>query len=199
MRPTRILLAAVVIPLALGASHGAILTAVASFMAVRDAPQRADLILPFPCAECLIAAAELYRSGYARRIGVWSGAPSRLERLGITPSPLHVRRRALESEGVAAEAIVNFGQDIDNVDELASALARHLGARRRTRVIVVAPAPWARLTRHDLGRALPAPVIELRMFPAFPATFNERSWWHSGKGWIAYFDAYYLWLVRLLR
>jgi hypothetical protein len=78
-------------------------------------------------------------------------------------------------------------------------MAPLLRSRRKIRVIVVASAPWSRLSRDDLRRDLAGSPIELLIYPVPPREFDEHTWWRSRHGLVTYFDAYYLWLVRLLR
>lgn len=187
-----------VLALALGLLHAPILTGIALFMTIRDSLEPADLIVPLYQEGDTVpfAAAELYRRGYARQLALWRTRPTRLETLGLLPPPHEIWRRVLQREGVPPEAIVVIGSEIGNDERLSRALAASL---TRGRVIVVASAPLSRLSRNDLRHGLAGAPIELRMYPVRPKEFDEGTWWRSRKGWLTYFDAYVLWLLRFLR
>lgn len=190
-----------ILAVALGLLHAPILTGIATFMTIRDPLEPADLILPLYHDGDTVpfAAAELYRRGYADRVAVRRTRPTRLETMGLVPPPHEVWRAVLEAEGVPPEAIIMIGSQSGSEGELARAMTASLGSRKKIRVIVVATAPWSRLSRHDLRGSLVGSPIELRMYPVRPKDFDERTWWRSRKGWITYFDVYCLWLLRFLR
>ncbi|MBI4484037.1 MAG: hypothetical protein HY652_14255 [Acidobacteria bacterium] len=189
------------VTVALGLVHQHILTGVASFMTIRDPLEKADLILPLYHEGHTVpfSAADLYHRGYADRVALERTRPSRLERLGLLPPPHEVWRKVLEAEGVPAEAIVTIGSPVEDRRKRERPLATFLRSRGKSRVIVVASAPWSRLSRNDLLRGLAGSSVEVRMYPVRPREFDESTWWRSRHGLVTYFDVYYLWLVRFLR
>lgn len=187
--------------LALGIFHSQILTAIATFMTIRDPIERADLILPLYHDGDTVpfAAADLYRRGYADRVALGSTKPTRLEALGLSLPPHKIWRRVLEAEGVSPRAIITIGSHIRNEVELGQALAAYLQRHGHGRTIVVASAPVSRLSRKDLRRGLAGSPAKVLMYPVPPREFDERSWWRSRHGWIRYFDAYFLLALRWVR
>lgn len=189
------------VALGIGVFHGQILTGLALFMTVRDPLDQADLILPLYHEGHTIpfAAAELYHQGYAKRVALLRTRPSRLEALGLIPSPHEVWRQVLEAQGVPREAIITIDSRIENSETGPEAVAPILGHARKIRIIGVASAPLSRLSRDDLRHRLAGFPIEISIYPVRPRDFDEQTWWHRRKGWITYFDVYYLWLLRSLR
>lgn len=178
-----------------------ILTGIASFLTIRDPLERVDFILPlYNGADTVpFAAADLYHRGYASRILLGQIRPGRLEVLGLQPSRHEVWRRVLEGKGVPPEAIATIGFQIENDLDLARAVAAVLPKSGKSRVIVVASAPFSRIIRSEFRRGLTGSPIEIRIYPVQPKEFDERNWWRSRHGWITYFDAYFLLALRLLR
>jgi hypothetical protein len=181
--------------------HHHILASFAFFMTVRDPLERADLILvlyheghtvPF-------AAAELYHLGYANHLAVVRSRPSRLERLGLLPPRHKVWRKVLEGEGIPPEAIITIGSNVRGSIETGHAMAVFTQTRGIKRVIVVASAPFSRISRNDLIRGLGRLKLDIRVYPVKARYFDERTWWQTKDGWVTYFDVYYLWLIRFLR
>ena len=189
------------VALGIGVFHGQILTGLALFMTVRDPLDQADLILTLYHAGHTIpfAAAELYHQGYAKRVALLRTRPSRLEALGLIPSPHEVWRKVLEAQGVPREAIITIDSRIENSETGPEAVALILGHARKIRIIGVASAPLSRLSRDDLRHRLAGFPIEISIYPVRPRDFDEQTWWHRRNGWITYFDVYYLWLLRFLR
>lgn len=196
-----VLISGLALAVTLGLLHRQILTGLAAFMTVRDPLQVADLILPLYQEGDTVpfAAADLYRRGYAERVAVVSTKPNRLEALSLIPPPHQVWRAVLEARGVPAVAIITIGSEIQNMRELAQALKTYLKNRRKTRVIVVASSPLSRISRYDLHRWLAGSSVEVRIYPVPPREFDEKTWWKSRHGWITYFDAYFLFALRLVR
>lgn len=170
-------------------------------MSARDALEPADymLVLYHEGHTVPFAAADLFHRGYANQVVLGQMHPSRLEALGLMPLRHELWRNVLVSEGVPPEAITIIGDRLQNDVDLGRALAAHLSHRRKPRVIVVASAPASRLSRNDLRQGLDGTSVEPRMYPVPRREFNERTWWKSRHGWVSYFDASYLWFVRLLR
>lgn len=181
--------------------HGRMLTGVAVFMTIRDRLEVADLILPLYHEGHTVpfAAAELYRRGYAKQVGVLSTKPSRLEALGIIAPPHRVWRSVLKTEGVPEGSIITIGSHIGNNQQLAEAVTAFLKTHGKSRIIVVASAPFSRLTRYDLRRWLGGFSADIRIYPVALREFDEKNWWKHRHGWVTYFDAYFLLALRLLR
>jgi len=185
----------------LGAFHAQILTGVAAFMSVPDRLEPADvlLVLYHEGHTVPFAAAGLYRRRYASQLVLGRMQATRLEALGLLQPRHEVWRKVFEAEGVPPEAIALIGHRLEDDVDLGRALAVHLAQRAKTRVIVVASAQASRLSRDDLRRGLAGAPVELRMYPVALREFDEHTWWKHRRGWLTYFDAYYLWFVRLLR
>jgi hypothetical protein len=172
-------------------------------MTVRSPLERADFILPLYHDSDSVSAsvADLYRQRLAPRVVLHRVEPDRLEKLGLVPPPHEVWRKLLEARGVPARAIETIGSGVENDVELGSAvagLARGSGSRR-IRGIVVASAPGSRLSRDALRQGLGESPVDVWMHPVMPREIDERAWWRSRAGWVAYFDAYCLWLLGFIR
>lgn len=176
-----------------------LLQGMAAFMAAASPLEKAAVILPLYQDESIPAAVlDLYRRGYASRVLLHRTVPGRLEKLGLVSPPLEVWQGLLESRGVPAANIVIIDQGVSGDEEL----GRALGAFAKgdpMRVIVVAASPASRLSRNALREGLNDSSVDLLMHPVTPGRFEHRPWWRTRAGWISYFDAYCLWLLRFLR
>lgn len=125
-------------------------------MTTRDPLEPSNLILPFyqDGSTVPFAAANLYCRGYASHLALARTRPSRLQELGLVPPSYQAWRGVLMAEKVPQEAIVESGSQIKNSRELGLARLAFLGNGRKSRVIVVASAPWSRL-RNLFRRLLP--------------------------------------------
>jgi hypothetical protein len=201
-RPSRTLLASLIGLAVLGLFWQSLLLGVAAFMrAASPLPDSADVILPlYHEADSVSAAvADLYERELAPRVVLHRKAPGRLEELGLLPRAHNIWRRLLEARGVPAGAIEIVGPDLETTEELGRVVGGLAAGPGRLRVIVVASSPVSRLARGKLMRGLEGAGIEVTMWPVTPRGMDERAWWRSRAGWIAYFDAYCLWLVGLVR
>src|SRR5207237_5721342 len=109
-------------------------------------------------------AAELYHRGYAGRVALGRTRPTQLEALGLVPPPHQVWRGVLEAAGVPPAVIITIGSQIENDVGLARAVVDFLGSRSKSRIIVVASAPWSRLRQSALRRGLDGSAVEMRMY-----------------------------------
>ncbi|OFW07694.1 MAG: hypothetical protein A3H96_02980 [Acidobacteria bacterium RIFCSPLOWO2_02_FULL_67_36] len=177
-----------------------LLLGVAAFMAASSPLEKADFILLlYHDSDSIPAgAADLYQRRLAPRVLLYGVEPSRLEKLGLGPPAHEVWRKLLEARGVPPHAIDTIGSGVSTDRELADAI-RGLAQGRPLRVIVVASSPASRLARNGLRKNLEGSGVELRMHPVRPRNIDARAWWRSRAGWIAYFDAYCLWVLRFLR
>lgn len=175
-----------------------LLLALAAFMGVSNPLEKADLIVPLYQDSVAIpqAVADLYQQGLAPRVVLYRVEPNRLEKLGLTPPAHDGWYELLEARGVPKSAIESVGS-MKNFVELGHAIGG-LAQNRRLRVIVVASAPASRLSRAALRRGVGAAAVDLLMHPVVPTQIG-RTWWRSKAGWITYFDAYCVWLLRFVR
>jgi hypothetical protein len=178
-----------------------LLLGISAFMTVRSPLEKADFILPLYHDSDSVSAsvADLYRQRLAPRVVLHRVEPDRLEKLGLVPPPHEVWRKLLEARGVPARAIETIGSGVENDVELGSAVAGLARGSRRIRGIVVASAPGSRLSRDALRQGLGESPVDVWMHPVMPREIDERAWWRSRAGWIAYFDAYCLWLLGFIR
>lgn len=177
-----------------------LLLGVAAFMAASSPLEKADFILPlYHNSDSIPAgAADLYQRQLAPRVLLYRVKPNRLETLGLGPPAHEVWRKLLEARGVPPHAIDTIGSGVGSDLELADAISG-LAQGRRLRVIVVASSPFSRLARDGLRKSLEGSGIDLRMHPVMPRNIDARAWWRSRAGWIGYFDAYCLWVLRFVR
>ena len=187
-----------------------VLAGVQAFMAVSDPLKASDFILPlYGNADAISeAAADLYARQLAPRLLLHRVESSRLEEVGLV-SPTHVSwRRLLEARGVHGDAIETPGAVIRDHVELGRWLGRLAIEAGPICLIVVTSAPRSRLSRNALSEGLlqaatdagmEAPPVELLLYPVAPRGVERSAWWRSRLGWIAYFDAYCLWLIQFLR
>jgi len=173
----------------------------AAFMHVSSPLRQVDVILPVydESVSMSTAVADLYHRGLAPRIVLPRLRLDRLQELGLMPPDHEVWRRLLEARGVPPAAMETIGSDIDDAVELGAAVGRLAPGSSRLRVLVVASSPFSRLVRSALRRGVDAAAVDLVMYPVMPPDIDERAWWRSRDGWIAYFDAYCLWLIGFVR
>ena len=177
------------------------LLGVAAFMTVSSPVEKADFILPLYDDFDSVSAgvADLYRRQLAPRVVLYRMKPTRLEELSLVEPPHQVWGKLLEAKGVPPDAIEIIGSDVEDEVQLGNALSGLARDAGRIRLIVVVSGPRSRIARNALGRGLDGANVDLRMFPVTPPDIDERAWWRSRPGWIAYFDAYCLWLISFFR
>ncbi len=172
------------------ALHVSLLVGVARWLDVEDPPARAALIYLFAgdLHSRPALAAELYRRGYAPRIVVAREQTLPAVEMGVYPHRTDVTVRLLHRFGVPDSAIVVLqapGGTTSTRDE-AVLLARWLRTHPARRVIAVTSRYHTRRARWQLRRALEEDQVELRMAGADDPRFDERNWWRSEDGLIAY-------------
>ncbi|WP_250645469.1 YdcF family protein [Salidesulfovibrio onnuriiensis] len=120
----------------------------AQWLDVNEPPQNGDYIVPLAGdPHRLFKAAELYKKGYAPTVTLSRAKlypPSRLDKLEIklgAPSygPYEFEHKVLESQGVPAASIEEFGNGHISTVEEAEALKRHLQNKKATLLLVTSP------------------------------------------------------------
>lgn len=180
------------------AAHAPVLRGIAAWASVDEPPEPASLIVPLGDPA---AAARLVERDQGARVAVWRGPPNRLVALGLEPRADQQQRVLLERLGVPGERIVLLPDPTDDVVLIGRAVRTWLdGAApsRPARVLLVAPAPWSRLFRHDLRRGLQGAAEVTVVATAVPG-LDQRRWWRSEVGLLTYLDVYCLWAMRLTR
>jgi uncharacterized SAM-binding protein YcdF (DUF218 family) len=165
-----------------------ILTRVGAFLVVSDPPAAADLIyvLGGGLDTRPLKAAQLYRSGYARRIVVPASETGTAERLGIRPNNALESARLLQRLGVPDSAIVLLRQPGGSTSTLDDAriLAVYLKRHQFRRVIAVTSEFHTRRSRWALRKILGDLPVELRMAAADDPRYDVDDWWTREAGMI---------------
>lgn len=194
-----VVLAGIVAGLYIG--HAPALRSVAAAISV-DAPlERAHYVLPlYQAPDSLVPEVErLLREGYAPAVLLYRTRPSRLEAIGVVASPKQIWRELLRAQQVPEARIVEVPHVTLTYRNVFETVARGHRAGDRLRVLVLTSRPFGRIALMDLRRASEGLPIELRIHSVTPPGFDDGQWWKSSAGLISYFDAYTLWVLRLLR
>ena len=115
-----------------------LLTRLAQLWIVSNAPAPADaiVILGGGLDTRPLAAAQLYREGWSKRILVLAPPISVAAERGLAPSTMTTTRRLLESEQVPEEAVEVVGQGVTSTWDEARALASWAQEHRARRLLV---------------------------------------------------------------
>ncbi len=174
------------------------LTAVARLMTADDPVRPSHFVLAlYDGPDAPETVLRLYQERAAPSVLVPRMRLDRLEGLGIVPARHERWRARLERGGIPAPAIRLLGTDLETDRDIGRAMASEMGDRA-VRVIAITNAPPSRLRRDDLARGLAGSRVTLTMH-VIRKGIHESNWWQSREGWIAYFDAYTLSGLRLLR
>lgn len=151
------------------------------WLSAADAPRQADAIVVLGGAfERTIYAADLYASGYARRIYLSDPAPEAsrnlLDEFGIRiPSEHEISKTILRKKGVAAEDIYGFpGIALSTADE--AELLKQMFAGQRLSILVVTSPYHVRRARMIIENAMANTQIRA-FFVATPYERYATNWW----------------------
>lgn len=169
----------------------ALVASAGRWLVVRDPlPAHADVIVIMAggIGDRSLEAADLYRAGVAPRIVVTrervDGGTVRLRARGVRlPESHDLLRRALESLGVPASAIVDLRRRNRSTESEARTIARWACAHHVRSLVVVTSRAHSRRARMILTRAL-GPGIQVSMQPSRHDTFAAARWWrvrHAAK------------------
>ncbi len=176
------------------AGVAAVLVLVASagrWLVVRDPlPAHADaiVIMAGGIGDRALEAADLYRAGVAPKVIVTrervDGGTLRLRARGVRlPESHDLLRRALETLGVPAGAIVDLRRRNRSTESEARTIARWACAHHVRTLVVVTSRAHSRRARMIVARAL-GPGVQLSMQPSRHDTFAAARWWrvrHAAK------------------
>lgn len=148
-----------------------------------DSPRKADAIVVLGGAfERTVYAADLYASGYAKRIylsdPVREASHRLLEQLGIKlPTEHEISTEILKRKGVAAEDMLRFpGTALSTADE--GELLRQLFAGQRLTILIVTSPYHIRRARMVINNALADTQVSA-VFVATPYEQYAADWWKN--------------------
>jgi uncharacterized SAM-binding protein YcdF (DUF218 family) len=148
-----------------------------------DRPARSDIIVVLGGGFSRpIYAADLYRQGLAPQVWISRIQPdegeSLVRSLGIAlPRETDINHAILRKKGVPEEAIRLYGQDVDSTRDEADAVARELGSRGKSILLVTSPY-HARRARLVFRRRLAADRV---IVCPTPYESFERRWWRRKR------------------
>jgi len=167
-------------------SRAAILRDVAELWVVSDPLDRADAIVvlggridvrPF-------AAADLYRRGFAPRVLISNLPRDLLQTMQLWPGQTELTRQLLLKLGVAAEAIVEFGDGVTSTYEEARAVldwTRGSGARS---VIIPTDLFPTRRVRWTFQQEVASSGVRVIVHAIKPRAYGLDDWWRDERGLI---------------
>jgi uncharacterized SAM-binding protein YcdF (DUF218 family) len=182
-------LAPVLIVLAIAVAwmaRAAILRGLAELWVVSDPLDHADAIVvlggridvrPF-------AAADLYKRGFAPRVLISNLPRDPLQTMHLWPGQTELTRQLLLKLGVAAEAIVEFGDGVTSTYEEAQAVldwTKSSGAR--TVIIPTDPFPTRRV-RWTFQHEVASTGVRVIVRPIQLRAYSLDDWWHDERGLI---------------
>jgi uncharacterized SAM-binding protein YcdF (DUF218 family) len=148
-----------------------------------DAPRPADAVVVLGGAfERTLYAADLYASGYARRIYLSDPVPEAshrlLEQIGINlPTEYEISTAILKHKGVAPEDVLRFpGTVLSTADE--GELLRQLFAGQHLTIMIVTSPYHVRRARLVIGNALANTQVNA-FFVATPYERYATDWWND--------------------
>lgn len=183
-------LLAVTAALALCASPGAYLPALARFLDISERPEAVDylLVLGGGNGNRPFAAAALYGKGLARQVLLPTATAYPDAADGLTPSEHEIDRRVLRASGVPEDAIVPLAGTHDSTHEEAAALARFLADRPSASVAIVTTTYHTRRARLIFRSVLGGRPI--RILGAPTNGYDASNWWRFEQGVSAYASEY---------
>jgi len=160
-----------------------LLTAVGSFLIVRDVPQPADaiVVLSGSLPDRILEAVDLYQAHFAPRIILTTEAPlpgieALRARGGNLPAHHEQNQRIAQDLGVPADVIAVMPTATTSTLAEVQALIGYLRAAHITSILLVtsnAHARRARLTFRDLAGA----TLQIRICPSRYDPFAADTWW----------------------
>jgi hypothetical protein len=161
-----------------------LLRGVADLWIVSDPLMPADVIavLGGGLNERPFAAADLYRTGLAKRIVVSQVAQERYAKLGGIPGHTDLNRMVLLKLGVPEAAIATFGQGNESTDDEAVALREWAVEHRVSRIIIPSEIFFTRRVRWIFDREFAGSAVHFEIAGFEPSKYTRAEWWKSNGG-----------------
>ena len=180
-----------------------LLTGLASFLIIDDAPQAADMI--FVLAGGIetrpFHAAELYQRGLGPLIAISRVEETPTVEMGLYPDPIDVMVSVMRELGVPDDDIIvlPFEGGASSTHDEAVALRHYVDAHAVERVILVTSAFHTRRGRWTIERELSDSSVTLQVSAAPEREFDEMNWWQRERGLISFTNEYIKLLYYLVR
>src|SRR5262249_26439494 len=167
-------------------ARAAILRGVAELWVVSDPLDRADAIVvlagridvrPF-------AAADLYGRGFAPRVLISNLPPDPLKTMHLWPGQTELTRQLLLKLGVAAEAIVEFGDGVTSTYEEARALLDWTRSSGAKSVIIPTDLFPTRRVRWTFQHEVASTGVRVIVHAIQPRAYGLDDWWRDERGLI---------------
>jgi uncharacterized SAM-binding protein YcdF (DUF218 family) len=187
--------------LALYLFRAPLLTALARFLDVSEAPEKVDyvMVLGGDANVRPFVAAALYRRGLASKVLVPVMKPSPENRAEGSPAGQSVIRDVLQARGVADADILLLDGEVTSTRDEGAALARFLEDHPGSSVAVVTTNYHTRRAR-GIFRKVASNRASRVIFVAAPTEdFDAHNWWQSKAGSQAYLTEYAKLLYYTLR
>lgn len=175
-----------------------LLTGLASFLVIDDAPQKGDIIyvLNGDVNNRPFHAAKLFREGRASRVVIAREEDEPAVRAGVLPNLTDAAVRVMEKLGVPQEriSVLPVPGGVTSTRDEAAVLRRYVDAHGTRRVILVTSAFHTRRALWIMRKVLSGSSAMILSSPAPHYGFDKASWWKDERGLLAFVDEY----VKLL-
>ncbi len=186
----RRLLFALILVGAVYLARGPLLHGAARLLIVEDPPQEVDALVLLDGDHLYETTALLYRNDVSKHVLLIQVPPTRLERMGIMPDPITVARRELTNGGVPESAVEVLATDKPGDWNRARRLRDWLNEHPDARVCVLCDRFNSRRTRYVFDHELGALSARVHWRPLTDRRYDERNWYQSKLGAVAFFDSY---------
>jgi hypothetical protein len=129
-------------------------------------------------------AAQRYRTGQARRLLLFHGKPSRIERLGLIPPHVVRARKALRERGVPADALTVLPQAGRSYRQHFTVLGSWLEEHPEDDVYLLCNRFASRRVRRLVGRVLGSDAGRVHVLALPARRYTEADWWQHRDGQI---------------
>jgi uncharacterized SAM-binding protein YcdF (DUF218 family) len=132
------------------------------------------------------AAADLYKTGYAKLILITIARPSRVEDLGIVPSNAELARSVLIKLGVPPQIIIDVGHNVSNTYEEAGALREWAQANGAKKIIVITEKFSSRRVQWIFDREFATGQAKVMIYTVPESDYDFDRWWQDERGIIQF-------------
>jgi uncharacterized SAM-binding protein YcdF (DUF218 family) len=176
------------------ALHSQILTGVAEYLVVNDAPQQADVIflLNSDYNTRPLRAAELYSQGLAPLILIARSEDTSAVKMGLIPNDTDISVGVMEKLGVPPDKIVilSYPGGVTSTFDEAAVLHQYIQTYQVRTVLLVTSAFHTRRARWIFDRELAGTPVKLEMVAVPYAGFDQTNWWKNETGLITLNNEY---------
>jgi len=179
------LLAAIAIAALAYAARQSVLTALGSFLIVRDAAHPADaiVVLSGSVPDRMLEAVDLYHARLAPRIiltrgPVLPGLAALRQRGGNVPEHHEENLMIAQQLGIPADAIAVIPTPVSSTIAEAQVVVDYLHAQGRKSILLVTSKTHARRARMTFGRAA-GDSVQIAVCPSPYDPFTAENWWHE--------------------